>query len=189
MKRINIIMLIGALLVTIIACEKEDESDVVIPPEGDASLNITIAATYNLKSMAAYDAVNVDIQQISFHTSGDTSTAAGWYDLETNAGIYNLMNYVADDTLVAFDSLVSPQTISQIRLLLGENNTVVEDGETYDLETPSGQTSGLKIQVHLQLLPDNTYVIMLDFDPEESVHTTGNNKYKLTPVIRAIVNP
>jgi hypothetical protein len=99
------------------------------------------------------------------------------------------MDYVEDDTLIAFDSLVSAQMISQVRLILGDSNTVMVDSILYDLSTPSGQTSGIKLQVHTELLPDSTYVIMLDFDPEESVKQTGNGQYKLKPVIRTIVNP
>ncbi|MEN8224259.1 MAG: DUF4382 domain-containing protein [Bacteroidota bacterium] len=160
--------------------------------ESKSTLNITLAATSTLKSMDSINAVNLEIQQISFHTSGDTAsgdTTAGWYDLETIPGIYNLMDFVIDDTLVAFDSLVEPQTISQIRLILGDSNTVMVDSVLYDLFTPSAQNSGIKIQVHTQMVPDSTYVIMLDFDPEQSVKQLGNGKYKLQPVIQAIVNP
>lgn len=190
-KTMNILLIMAAMLMIFSACKKdEDDGDNnTNNPTGNASLDVTLKAAYSTKSTATYDAVNLDIQQISFHTSEDTTVAGGWYDLETIPGIYNLMDFVSNDTLVAFDSLVSPQTISQIRLLLGENNTVVEDGETYDLSTPSGQTSGIKILVHTQMVPDSTYVIMLDFDPEESVHKTGNDTYKLRPKINAVVNP
>ena len=185
------ILLISSIMV-FTACKKDDDEgsnpSPVVPTE-KASLDISLAATYNSKSVATYDEVNIDIQQISFHTSGDSSVSSGWYDLETNPGIYNLLDYVVDDTLIAFDSLVSTQTISQIRLLLGDANTVMVDGELYDLSTPSAQTSGLKVQVHTELLPDSAFVIMLDFDPEKSVKQTGNNNYKLSPVIRTVVNP
>jgi hypothetical protein len=90
---------------------------------------------------------------------------------------------------VAFDSLVATQTISQIRILLGDSNTVMIDSVEYPLMTPSAQTSGLKVQVHTQMEPDSTYVIMLDFDPEQSVKELGNGKYKLHPVIRTVINP
>ena len=97
-----------------------------------------------------------------------------------------MLDYASgNDTLIGFDSIINVQTISQIRLLLGNNNTIVDDGETYDLETPSAQTSGLKIQVHAELQPNNSYKVVLDFDSEESIIKTGNNKYKLKPVINA----
>ncbi|PLW97989.1 MAG: carbohydrate-binding protein, partial [Marinilabiliales bacterium] len=60
-------------------------------------------------------------------------------------------------------------------------------GATYDLDTPSAQTSGIKIQVHAQLQPNLKYKIVLNFDPDKSIVMTGNGKYKLTPVINATV--
>jgi hypothetical protein len=154
-----------------------------------ADFNVKLSGSYQAKAVTSYDAINVDIEQISIHISTDTNATSGWFDLETIPGVYNLLDYIASDTLIAFDSLLVVQKVSQIRLILGANNTVVEDGVTYDLDTPSGQTSGIKIQVHADLLPDSAYVVMLDFDPEKSVKKTGNGKYKLSPVINAVVNP
>ena len=195
----------GIIILFAFGCEKSQTTDNSIddPLKGTnpaptiqqntANLNITLAADYSLKT-TSYDQVNLDIQQISFHTSGDTisgdtTVLAGWFDLETVPGIYNLMDYVSTDTLVAFDSLVNAQMISQIRLLLGDSNTVMVDSVLHNLITPSAQTSGIKVQVHTLMVPDSTYVIMLDFDPEASVMQVGNGNYKLQPVIQAIVNP
>ena len=192
-KILSISLILSLMLIVIASCNKDDdESNPNQPPPvptEKASLDVSLAASYSSKAVSSYDQVNIDIQQISFHTSGDSSVSSGWYDLETNPGIYNLLDYVVDDTLIAFDSLVSSQTVSQIRLLLGDDNTVMVDGVIHDLSTPSGQTSGLKVQVHTELLPDSAYVIMLDFDPENSVKQTGNGNYKLSPVIRTVINP
>jgi hypothetical protein len=185
------IILIGASLLMLIttACKKDNEENTTPPPTGTADFNVKLSASYQAKATTTYNAINVDIQQISIHISTDTNATSGWFDLETIPGIYNLLDYISSDTLIAFDSLLVVQKVSQIRLILGDNNTVMEDSVTYDLDTPSGQTSGIKIQVHADLLPDSTYVVMLDFDPEKSVKKTGNGKYMLTPVINAVVNP
>ena len=187
-------ILIGASLLMLIsnACKKDnEENNTPQPPapSGTADFNVKLSGSYQAKDTTTYNAINVDIQQISIHISTDTNVTSGWFDLETIPGIYNLLDYIASDTLIAFDSLLVVQKVSQIRLILGDNNTVMEDSVTYNLDTPSGQTSGIKIQVHADLLPDSTYVVMLDFDPEKSVKKTGNGKYKLTPVINAVVNP
>jgi len=192
-KALSTILVLASMILVIVSCNKNDDENKgnqppAVPAE-KASLDITLAASYNSRAIASYEQVNIDVQQVSFHTSGDSTVSSGWYDLETTPGIYNLMDFIVNDTLIAFDSLVSAQTISQIRLILGDSNTVMVDSVLYDLSTPSGQTSGIKLQVHTQLLPDSAYVIMLDFDPEESVKQTGNGQYKLQPVIRTIVNP
>jgi len=43
----------------------------------------------------------------------------------------------------------------------------------------------LKINVHAELQPNMSYKVVLDFDSDKSIVKTGNNKYKLKPVINA----
>src|SRR5690606_10644983 len=74
--------------------------------------------------------------------------------------------------------------IEQIRLKLGPHNSVVVDGVTEPLKTPSGQTSGVKLNLHETLLPGVAYDIWIDFDAGKSIVATGNGKYNLKPVIR-----
>jgi len=77
--------------------------------------------------------------------------------------------------------------VEQIRLILGSNNTVVVNGVTYPLSTPSAEQSGLKLQVHQTLAADIENELLIDFDAGASIHQTGNGTYKLTPVLRPIV--
>ncbi len=185
-----LIIFIALILVAMVysGCKKEDPQ-----PTGTTSLKVSLIKSVaskgaNVSVNGAYKSVNIDIQKVSIHISSDSSANSGWFDLETNTGIYDLLDYTAgNDTLIAFDTLLQAQNISQIRLLLGGNNTIVDDGETYELETPSGQTSGLKIQVHAELQADFAYKILLDFDSEKSIIKTGNGKYKLKPVINSTV--
>ncbi len=188
-NNISIIFVTLTLIALIYSsCKKEDPQ-----PTATTRLKVSLINSVATKGASilfnrAYESVNIDIQKVSIHTSSDTAANSGWFDLETNTGIYDLLDYEAgNDTLIAFDTLLQAQNISQIRLLLGSNNTVVDSGETYELETPSGQTSGLKIQVHADLQADFAYKILLDFDAEKSIIKTGNGKYKLKPVINAIV--
>lgn len=164
-------------------CNDDDQND--DPVTGTADFNVSLKSS---NSKSAYEEINIDIQKVSIHTSTDSAETTGWFELETNLGIYDLLDYDAgNDTLIAFDSLLQVQKVSQIRLLLGGNNTIVDGGETYDLETPSGQSSGIKIQVHAELQPDVSYKVILNFEPDNSIIKTGNGKYKLKPVIQASV--
>jgi len=181
-----IAILITLLSSTIIlsSCSNDDEQD-NNPAPGTADFNVSLKST---TTKGTYDAINIDVQKVSIHTSSDSTESSGWYELETNLGIYDLLDYDSgNDTLLAFDSLLKVQTVSQIRLVLGDNNTIVEDGDTFDLETPSAQTSGLKVQVHAALEPDISYKVILNFDANNSIVETGNGKYKLKPVIDASV--
>lgn len=131
------------------------------------------------------DEVNIDLQQI--YVKGQNGFEE--IPLGTSAGIYNLLDYQNGiDTLVATGVSSGLTVIREIRLVLGENNSVVAQGETYDLKIPSGGESGLKIKVCLDLTGVPVYDLILDFDAAASIHKTGNGKYIMKPVIR-IVNP
>jgi hypothetical protein len=173
------ILFLVAITLGFTACNDDEE---VLTADFEVIMSNTVPATRE------YSEVNLDIQKISINASYDTNNTSGWVDLPTSEGIYNLLDFIAgNDTIMAWDSLLVVQSIHQIRLLLGENNTIVEDGVTSDLNTPSGQTSGIKIPVNVTLVPGEHYIVELDFDPYQSVVKTGNGKYNLKPVIQATV--
>jgi len=129
-----------------------------------------------------YTAVNVDIQSVIITGSNGDVT------LSTNAGIYNLLNYSnGSDTLIAQGNLNSTTgTVQQIRLVLGPNCSVVSGGTTYPLTVPSGEESGLKLQVHHTLQAGIAYQVLLDFDANQSIVAQGNGGFHLKPVIRTV---
>jgi hypothetical protein len=136
---------------------------------------------------AAYDAVNIDIQDVQINVTGDNDQ--GWQSLPgVQKGVYNLLTLVNDkDTLLANADIPSGK-LHQIRLILGNNNSVVLNGVSYALETPSAQQSGLKLNVQQDVKGGILYTMLLDFDCARSVVTTGNGKYSLKPVIRTVLN-
>jgi hypothetical protein len=134
---------------------------------------------------AQYDKVNLDIQSIQIHSSDGDSIEEGWTEMNLiNAGVYDLLQFNNGlDTLIVDQDMPSG-TVSQMRLILGENNSLVIDSISYDLDTPSAQTSGLKFQIHDDFLAGIEYELWIDFDAASSIVKTGNGKYKLKPVIR-----
>lgn len=132
----------------------------------------------------AIEEVNIDLVKVVIKGDGQTEEV----DLNTNAGIYNLLDYQNGlDTVIA-GIFTNIQFINQIRLVLGEDNTVKVNGEIHDLKVPSGSSSGLKIKVCLDLATVTIIDLLLDFDAEQSVKRLGNGKYMLKPVIR-VMNP
>ena len=132
-----------------------------------------------------YQEVNIDIQEVKVHV-GDNDEESGWRSLPVREGVYNLLDLTNGlDTLLGEIELPAGK-ISQVRLVLGDNNTVKVNGDVFALSTPSAQQSGLKLQVHQILSAGITYKILLDFDVARSIVTTGNGSYKLKPVIRTI---
>jgi len=132
-----------------------------------------------------YEEVNIDIQGVEIHTDGGNQNS-GWTSLDVESGVYNILELTNGlDTLLASAELPAGR-VSQIRLILGDDNTVVIDGESKPLTTPSAQQSGLKLNLQADLTEGITYTITLDFDAARSIVTTGNGKYILKPVIRAM---
>jgi len=133
-----------------------------------------------------YEAVNIDLQAIEIHVStGEQSS--GWTTLDTNTGIYDLLALTNGvETVIASDQYPTGR-VSQIRLVLGESNSVVIDGQSFPLKIPSGSESGLKILINADLVEGISYSVLLDFDAAKSVVATGaSEKYILKPVIKAV---
>ncbi|QIX61564.1 DUF4382 domain-containing protein [Hymenobacter sp. BT18] len=134
-----------------------------------------------------YKAVNIDLQKVQVNAT-DAAGEEGWQDLNVTAGKYDLLKLVNGTyaPIVAGQNFPAGR-IQQIRLVLGPNNTLtLKDGTTVDLTVPSGQTSGLKVNVDEDLKAGISYSFVLDFDVAKSVVARGNGQYNLKPVIRAV---
>jgi hypothetical protein len=128
-----------------------------------------------------YDQVNIDLQAVEvIGSNGQTIT------LNTTAGIYNLLTLSNGVNTIIATSALGDVNASQIRLLLGTNNTVVVNGVSHPLDTPSADQSGLKINVTQTLLQNVENEILIDFDANTSVVATGAGTYKLKPVLRTV---
>ena len=157
------------------ACEEEDTN-------ADARVRVLLT-----DDPGDYEAVNIDVQDVQVNPEDDDE---GWVSLaNVNPGVYNLLDLTGGlDTLLA-DAELPAGRLSQIRLVLGSDNTVQIDGEVKELMTPSAQQSGLKVQLNTDLEAGVTYTILLDFDAARSVVQAGNSgRFNLKPVIRATVD-
>jgi len=162
-------------LLLLASCTKNEESQ----NKGNATLNV-----YLTDGPSPFDEVNIDIAKIEVNASSD-STAEGWVELPMlKSGVFNLLHLRNGlDTLIA-SGILPAGKISQLRIILGTNNSVVVDGVSFPLETPSAQQSGLKLLINAELTAGIDYKIWTDFDADRSIVTTGNGKFLLKPVIR-----
>jgi len=134
---------------------------------------------------AGYDAVYIDVQEVRVHAATQDTAESGWITMDNvQPGIYNLLDFRNGlDTLIAYGDVPAGK-ISQIRLILGAQNSVVINGVSENLKTPSAQQSGLKLQVNYRLEPGLKYEFWIDFDASRSIVERGNGDYNLKPVIR-----
>ena len=166
-------------LFTFISCAKNEASST-----GKARLQVALT-----DEPGNYDVVNIEVQDVRINYSSDS--VKGWVSLPgVKTGNYDILRLAnGKDTLLA-NAEIQTGRIQQIRLILGSNNFVKLNGQTYNLKTPSAQQSGLKIKINQDVNGGITYKLLLDFDASRSIVQTGNGnnnneKYILKPVIRA----
>lgn len=170
MRKLIMIGIIG-LGLGLSACNKNDNG-------GMTKLNVKMT-----DGPGAYDAIFLSVKEIQVLSSEGQSTLA------VGSNPFNILNFrMGKDTLIAAQDIPSGR-IQEVRLVLNDTgNRVVINGISYPLTTPSGQTSGVKLKIQDDLEPGVAYTLLLDFDAAKSIVQTGNGKYILKPVIRAIPN-
>lgn len=171
MKRIISLGIAAMLMIIFFACDSD-------PKNAKIEVWLTDAP-------GDYKSVNVEITGVAVHATGGDQPS-GWKFLDTRAGVYDLLKLTNGlDTLLGTLEVPAGK-ISQLRLVLGNNNSIRIDDKVFVLSTPSGQQSGLKLLVNQTLAEGITYKILLDFDVARSVLEHSNGKYSLKPVIRTI---
>lgn len=161
-------MLVLAALAFMWGCKKSD-------PNGYMTVKMTDAP-------GDYMHVNVDIQKVEVHYANGNN----WVTLSTNAGVYDLLALQNNVTAVlANNTQVPAGKVSQMRLMLGTNNTVqlTADSSIHPLTIPSAYNSGVKINVDQTIPSNQTLVITLDYDADKSINKNGNGEYIMNPVI------
>ncbi len=177
MKKNNLLLLFIICLATITmeACTKNDDAR--------STTNLRVNLTDG--PIDELDSVYIEILEVRVKMGKDTANNAdnGWINLATTAGIYDLLSYQnGADTLIG-SGPVPTGYVKEIRLILGNNNRVVDSfGTVYPLTIPSGSESGLKIKINKNL---NATLdsLLLDFDAALSIKKEGSG-YKLRPVIK-----
>lgn len=183
MNYLKQLALLTITIVTFFSCGEDDSSS--SPIEGNSTISIKL-----MDAPGDYDHVYIDVVDVMVKVNDASNDDSGWVSLNAvNTGIYDLLELTGGvNVLLVDDFEVLSGTLNQIRLILGDDNSVVIDGQSYPLNTPSAQQSGLKIQVNETLLPNIGYTFLLDFDVDESIVVAGNSgNINLKPVIRASV--
>lgn len=175
------LMSITLIMLIAFGCDKDDSS----ASNGVSSISVKL-----MDDPGDFDNVFIDVVDVMVKRNDDGDDESGWESLEAiNTGVYDLLDLTGGINVLLVDDFQIPSgELNQIRLILGENNSVVIDGETFPLNTPSAQQSGLKIKVNETLEANIGYTFLLDFMVSESIVIAGNSgNINLKPVIRATV--
>ncbi|MCW5908054.1 MAG: DUF4382 domain-containing protein [Chitinophagales bacterium] len=172
MKKVKmfIVLLAAMPMLMMVSCKKENAN--------------TSSVRFKLTDApGAFEAVNVDIKGVEIH-----SETEGWVKFNSTLGVVNLLDYMNGKTTFITEGEIAAGKVTQARLILGSENSVVIDGITYELKTPSAMQSGLKINLNNQLQAGGTYEWTIDFDAAQSIVTSATGSFILKPVLRLIVD-
>jgi len=177
-------LLLSLLMLSVFGC-KDSESDKM-------SLDAPTISIKLVDSPGDFEEVNVNVVGVMIKMD-DSEDDNGWIDLDMiKTGPINLLNLTGGINEVLVDRFPIPVgTLKQIRLVLGDGNTIVirndsDEPETFELKTPSAQQSGLKVKVNAVIEEGFTYNYVLDFDVDKSIVMAGNSdNIILKPVLYA----
>lgn len=135
-----------------------------------------------------YESVWIDIQEVRVHVSSDAEDGdSEWRTISNQPLRIDLLDLTNGRFEVLGEAELEPGSYNQLRLILGDDNEVVIDGDSHTLNTPSGQQSGLKLNINAEIEQGQSYVLLLDFDASRSIVQAGESGiFNLKPVIRTV---
>ena len=184
MKITRLLPLAAVALLGLAGCSKSDDA------ANTSKLEVRL-----MDAPGDFQSVVLDVRQIEVHLK-EEKDPDGWKTLNFSPQAINVLDYVNGRSALLVSDDFAPGDLKEIRLILGPNSYVVgRDGAQYDLKTPSGQTSGVKLKLEKATLKQReTFQLLLDFDVAKSIVERGNwkpgndkkERYLLKPVIRVV---
>ena len=182
MKYFKIVFLL-MLAIAVLSCNNSDGSST----GGSARLSVILVDEPGVYQHVYIEVVDV---MLKYESDSDGNEENGWQSIGIiSPGVYDLLELTGGVSLELIDNEeIESGVLKQLRLVLGDDNSVVLEGETEPrpLNTPSAQQSGLKIMVNQEINAGFNYDFILDFDADKSIVMAGNSgNINLKPVLRA----
>ncbi len=187
MKNYSLLGLAGAAVLGLAGCSKNSSDDA---GTNSAKLEVRL-----VDAPGDFHAVVLDVRQVEVHLK-DENNPDGWQTLAFTPQAVNVLDYVNGKSALLVNTDFAPGDLKEIRLILGPNSYVTgTDDQRYDLKTPSGQTSGVKLKLDKATLRQReTFQLVLDFNVAKSIVERGSwkhgndkkERYLLKPVVRVL---
>jgi hypothetical protein len=146
---------------------------------GNAGIGAVRVETFDAPPPDSIEQVLLEFVRVEAH-----SIDSGWVVLSEYHRTVDYLALVNGLTAGLADSTVPVGDYNQIRVYLGEGNSVVANGTTYPLTVPGGATSGIMVRVQFSVSEAETALVYLDFDASESLVQNANG-FLLQPSVRA----
>ena len=186
MKKYYAILFLLALAIFISGCIgflTTPGDDSIVPGKGILKIYLTDSSgNYRQNDPKTYLEVNITISEIKVHLAGEDE--GEWIEWPLDGEAYNLMELVNVSVLLN-EGYLEPGKYTQIRLFVTKSNVFLIGGKEHiTLIIPSVYETGIKLIHPFKINDGQTTELTIDFDAEKSVVKTGNEEYKLKPVIK-----
>lgn len=160
-------------------------------------LNGTLRLALTDAPSCGYDAVNITVQKVRVHQSATAGESdSGWSEVvlapAKRVNLLTLSNGVLEEL---GQTPLPTGKYTQLRLVLASNDSAQPlansvrptGGVEVALKTPSGQQSGVKANINIDIAANQMADFVLDFDACKSVVSAGNSgQYLLKPVLTVV---
>jgi hypothetical protein len=163
------------------------------PSTGTVTVRLT-DAPFPFDAIAA---ATLDVRGVEVHLTADDPSHSGFHVVTGASAVVNLLDLSNGVTALVGEAEVPVGRVGQMRLLVASASVALTDGRTFDLDMPSGESSGLKIffEPPIAITTDEPTDLLVDVDvsrsfrPEPSAATRVDEitGFRFHPVLRAAV--
>ena len=169
LKSLSMVLLFTLLF---LGCDDAGDGDVT---SGSGTFKVEV---FDSPPPDSVDNIFITIKEVSVHKAG-----GGWDTLSQPEVTLDFLELINGVTASLVDEPLESGDYTQLRLVVADSNTVVINGESYPLKIPSGEQTGIKLNLNFTILDDEIIEVMVDFDASKSITWTPGN-YKLLPVFK-----
>jgi len=173
-----LISLLAIVLLT--SCTKEDESS----PLENSLVNVKLIGTQTQLSR-----FNLEILDVQLRVLEDETDPNAWLSLNAiNTGIHDLTDFSGNQviTLVDFEQVPS-KFIYNIKLVLGNENTLMKNGIEYIIDIESEYDNASVNVLEKQLVENKLYDFTIELNIDESVRFSSQNEVILDPKMNTLM--
>ncbi|MFH1120830.1 MAG: DUF4382 domain-containing protein [Bacteroidota bacterium] len=172
MKKLKLMAMITMAVLFFVSCEKSTENH--LAGNTNAMVEVMLAGESD-----QYNAVNIDIQEVYLKNEKND-----WVEVPlTTPGVYNL-TYIAGESDVLLGKAEMPDAMfSQVRIVMGTENSVVVDGVKHPLDLPVGD-SDIILDILSETKERAIHRFWIDFDIPASIKNNGQDRYIFKPFFR-----
>ncbi len=131
---------------------------------------------------SAYEKIKIEVKGVSVYSQASGS----WVTLTVNNGIFDLLTLDSLHQAFLGKIKLAGGSISQLQLIVGNQNTVVVNGISHPLILDASDLDKLKIKMIDHIYNGSQYKLTIDFKAQESIDDNGG-VYKLKASLKISV--